>query len=140
MCADLEQRRDHGILEQITATANAFLGFFQVRAQLLALEAREGIHSLKLHATLLSLGIVFILLGYVGGMAAAVSLLSRQISVSWETIVLWLALPHLIGGVGLVWFARERLFQPLFDSTLEELEKDQGWLRKNVTSSGGRRS
>lgn len=135
-----EEPDGRGLLGQIGATVHAFLGFFHVRAQLLAVEAREGFHSFKVYATLLSLGILLVLLGYVGGMAAGVSLLSRKMELPWESILLWIALPHLLLGVALVWVARERLFQPMFDSTLDELDKDQRWLRSNLPSNGAKRS
>ena len=132
------ERIEPGILGQVGGVAHSFLCFFQVRAKLLALEAREGIHLLKVHATLLSLGILLVVLGYVGGMAGAISLAAKKTGAGWETILFWVALPHLVLGACLVWVARERLFQPFFDSTLDELEKDQRWLRENVQTDGKR--
>lgn len=134
----MEVRTEPGILRQLGGTAHSFLWFFQVRAKLLAMEAREGIHLLKVNATLLSLGMLLVMLGYTGGMAGAISLASKKLGIGWETILFWVALPHLVVGTVLVWIARERLFQPFFDSTLEELEKDQQWLRENVQADGKR--
>lgn len=133
-----DRQVDPGICGEIGATVHSFLEFFQVRAQLVALEAREGIQALKIHATVLSLGILFLLLGYVCGITAGVSLLSKKLAVEWEMMLLWVMLPHLLIGAGLVRMAFDHLFKPLFDSTLEELEKDQLWLQKNLKSNGRR--
>jgi len=138
MPTQAEKRGDPGILEEVGATVHSFLEYFQVRAQLLALEAREGIQHLRMHAALFSVGLLFLLLGYGGGIAAAVSLLARNWHIEWEVMLLWAMVPHLLLGAWLMWLAIQHNAKPLFDSTLDELEKDQSWIRKDLKSGGKR--
>lgn len=115
-------------------TAQTLHRFFQVRMQLFALEAKEASTWAQIMVALFCGGGVLLSFGYVLVICALIRLMADRFEMGWETVCLILAAPHLLAGGVLMWLAREQFSKPLFQASLNELEKDQEWLAKNLKS------
>jgi len=140
MPINTEKRSNGGIRAQVMSTAQTLHRFFQVRLELFALEAKEASVWAKVMVGLFCAGGVLLSFGYVMVICAVIRLLAKQWQMDWELVCLIMAVPHLLAGGVLMWLAQEQFSKPLFEASLNELEKDQEWLSKNLNSKDGRPS
>lgn len=132
---------DNGSLkQQLVSTTRTFLGHFQARAQLFVLEAYEASRILGTRAAHLAIGGSLLLLGYVLFVVAFIPLIADSLSIPWEFVCLVAAGLHVLAGGLLLRFAKEVFSKPMFESTLNELEKDREWLHQKAPSNDRKRN
>lgn len=115
----------------------ALVGYFKARATLAGIEARAaGLHygvaaGLAVVALfLVTLGYVFLILSIVFAVGAFF-----EGDGAWIAVMAVAAILHLAGAGVLAALAWRRVGAALFPATLEELEKDQEWLKMLSTKS-----
>ena len=122
-------------LESLQDLAASFLGYLELRLQLLGVESREtGIHLLIL--ALLFVSVLVFLGGFVIMLVVFVLYLIMLI-LHWEWGCSALALGGvlLLISIGMTVIFRFRNAKPFFLATLAEFQKDREWL-KHITKSG----
>jgi uncharacterized membrane protein YqjE len=120
-----------GLIANFSALLAAKLGYLRARLMLAGIEGKEAaIHA----AILLGLavgGLVALVFGYfllVLGLVFLIALAFDNEN-AWIWVLLGAAAMHFAGAVALVFIAKAKLSTPLFPLTLDELQKDQAWLR-----------
>lgn len=109
----------------------AKLSYLRARLALAGIEGKEAaVHA----AILLGLaigGLIALVFGYILLVLALVFVVALAFGGgnAWIWVLLGAALLHFIGAAALVFIAKARLSAPLFPLTLEELQKDQEWLK-----------
>ncbi|MEO0447903.1 MAG: phage holin family protein [Verrucomicrobiota bacterium] len=130
-----EKGSSSSIAGQVRTTARTFLAYFQVRAELFALECREAAEVYQRRALFVALCAVHLFFGYAILLICVIKLLSSYWNFSWVWVALGFSLLHFLAGF-LLWRFRERSSQgPLFEASLQEFTKDQQWLSKNENKS-----
>ena len=109
----------------------AKLAYLRARLELAGIEAREAtVH----YAIILGLAIgalVVLVFGYLFLVIALVFLVAALLGSAhaWIWVLLGAALLHLLGAAILGWIAKVKLSAPMFTASLNELKKDQEWLK-----------
>ena len=126
--------RSAGLFGHLSGLIAAKLGYLRARLKLAGIEGKEAaIHggiilglaigalvALIFGYFLLILGLVFLVaLAFGGGNA-------------WIWVLLGAAALHVLGAVVLLLIAKARLGTPIFPLTLDELQKDQEWLKNTI--------
>lgn len=124
---------------QIVGASRTFLAYFQARAQLFTLEAREASEQMGKRITFLAIGGGLLFLGYLLLLAGLIPLLADATGLSWKVIGLIAAAIHLIVGVIFVLIARKNYSEPTFEESQNELEKDREWLARNLPTSNAKK-
>jgi len=120
-----------GLFAHLAGLLAAKLAYLRARFQLAGLEAREaGVH----YAVILGLAIVAlvaVVFGYLFFVIAAVFLVAALCGGgnAWIWVMFGAALLHLLGAGALLFVAKLRLSVPMFTASLDELKKDQKWLK-----------
>jgi uncharacterized membrane protein YqjE len=119
-----------GFFSHAAACLATLLEYFRVRLELAGMESREAaVHG----AILLGLaagGLVALVFGYFFFCLGLVFLIALAFDGgnAWIWVLLGMALVHFGGAVGLGFWAKAKLKEPMFSVTLDELRKDQEWL------------
>ncbi len=121
--------------QQVRDWSRAVVGHAQIRVRLAVLEAREACQLLGSQAVYLVGGAALLFVGYLLSVAALVSLMAEKFGARWELVALGIAALHLLGGGVLVAIAKTVGNKPLFEATLQELEKDEQWLDRKSPST-----
>jgi uncharacterized membrane protein YqjE len=128
-----DPRQAGGLLAHLSALIAAKLTYLKARLELAGLEGKEAAIHLAIILGLAIGGLVLVVFGYFFFVLALVFLIALAFgSGSWVYVLLGAALVHFVGAAGLVLVARLKLGVPLFPLTLEELKKDQEWLKTNA--------
>ncbi len=120
--------------DQVRELLRSLLAHAQVRIRLALLEAKEASRILGGVALFYAVGGGFLFAGYLLSVAALVFLVAAKLDLRWEIVSLAFAGLHLAGGGILICIARKIGTRPLFEATLQELEKDEKWLAQNLPS------
>jgi uncharacterized membrane protein YqjE len=121
------------MLAHLSALVAAKLAYLKARLELAGIEGKEAAIHLAIILGLAIGGLILVVFGYFFFVLALVFLVALAFgSGSWVYVLLGAALLHIIGAAALVLIARFRLGVPLFPLTLEELKKDQEWLKSNA--------
>ena len=128
-----DKRQAGGLFAHLSALVAAKLGYLKARLELAGIEGREAAIHLGIILGLAIGALVLVVFGYFFFILALVFLLALAFGGnSWIYILIGAALVHFIGAAALVLIARVKLGTPLFPLTLEELKKDQEWLKTNA--------
>jgi len=123
------------LLDSIRDFVAFFVGYLELRLQLLGLESREtGFHLLLLALLFVSTLICF------GGfviMSVVFLLYLMMLILHWEWgwSALGLAAVLLLFSIGMAVIFRFRIVKPFFPATLAEFQKDREWLKHTTKSS-----
>ncbi len=122
----------HGLFSHFTTLLGAKLAYLRARLQLAGIEGKEAaIH----YAVILGLAIgavVIAVFGYLFFVIALVFLIAWACGGenAWIWVTLAFALGHFAGAAVLLFIAKGKLSQQVFEATLAELKKDQEWLKQ----------
>lgn len=117
------------------STARSLLAYLQIRAQLFALECKEASVLTGRRFAVWFLAGLLLFVGYSLLVVSLIELLASALGLRWVWPALLFAALHLGGGAAVWWLALTRLKRPLFEATLQELEKDQQWITQNLPSN-----
>lgn len=129
-----DQPRDAGtagVFGDFSALIAAKLSYLQARLKLAGIEGKEA----AIHGGIiigLALGaLIALVFGYILLVLALVFLVALAFGGgnAWIWVLIAAAAIHIIGALVLLLVARAKLGTPLFPLTLDELKKDQEWLR-----------
>jgi uncharacterized membrane protein YqjE len=114
---------DAGFFGHFSALLGAKLAYLRARLELAGLEGKEA----AVHAAVI-LGLA------VGALIILVFLLALALGGgnAWIFVLLGAAFLHIAGAALLLLIAKSKLGTPLFSLTLDELKKDQEWLKTNA--------
>jgi uncharacterized membrane protein YqjE len=116
---DVRGTRDYGLFAHLAGLLAAKLAYLRARLELAGIEAREAsVH----YAIILGLAI--------GALILVAALLKTPHA--WIWVLLGAAFLHLLGAGILGWIAKVKLSAPMFTASLNELKKDQEWLKKTA--------
>jgi uncharacterized membrane protein YqjE len=131
---DVHRTEDYGLFAHLAGLLSAKLAYLRARLQLAGIEAREAtVH----YAIILGLAIgalVVVVFGYLFLVIALVFLVAALLGTehAWIWVLMGAAFLHLLGAAILGWIAKEKLSAPMFTASLNELKKDQEWLKTSV--------
>tara|TARA_R110002096_G_scaffold206192_10_gene392391 strand:+ start:7457 stop:7885 length:429 start_codon:yes stop_codon:yes gene_type:complete len=132
------QNRDESgpssLKQQARDSLRALIDYGQIRVQLAILETREASRLLADQAVFIAVGAGFLFTGYMLSIAALVNLIADRFGTKWEYVGLAIAAFHVVAGCILIIVARTVRNKPIFEATLQELEKDEKWLAQNLPS------
>jgi uncharacterized membrane protein YqjE len=118
-----------GLLGNLFGALNALIAFFESRFELFAQESKSALVNIIVlvsclagAALLCGIGIIFLLVGAVAGLAHA-------LHVSWIWIAVAVALIQFVLALLCVVVARSRMKKPMFRALAAELKKDREWLK-----------
>lgn len=122
-----------GIFGHFSALLAAKLAYLKARLELAGIEGKEAAIHLGIILGLAIVALVLLIFGYFFLVLFLVFLIGLAFGGNaWVWVMLGAALLHLIGAALLLLIAKVRLGIPLFPLTLEELKKDQEWLKTNA--------
>ena len=129
--------RAGGLFAHLSTLVAANLAYLKARLELAGLESREAAIHLAIVLGLAIGGLVLAVFGYFFFVLAIVFLIALAFGggSAWIYVLLGATLVHFVGAAVLVLIARGQLGVPLFPLTLEELKKDQEWLKKNANKN-----
>lgn len=117
-----------GMSGHLRSLAASVAAYFQARLQLAGLESKEAAaHCLKI-ILWIAAGFFAAVFGYVFLCSALVLILAHLSGISWVWIMLGLGIVHFIFAFACVVIVRRIFPRPMFESTINELKKDQEWL------------
>lgn len=111
--------------------ATTFLDYLVLRFTLLAIEAREAKLTLIAGFTLLVVGLIFLLIGWVAFWIGLIPVIARSSGMFWGSVTMLVALFHVLFGILFLFLGRSRFSRSLFEDTQAEFQKDREWLEKN---------
>jgi uncharacterized membrane protein YqjE len=128
------QAKATGLFGHLSALLAAKVAYLKARLELAGIEGREAAIHLAIIGGLAVGGLVLVLFGYIFFILALVFLVAMAFESphAWIWVLGGAALVHFIGAGLLLLIAKVRLGVPLFPLTLEELKKDQEWLKTNA--------
>jgi uncharacterized membrane protein YqjE len=123
-----------GMFGHLSALLAAKLAYLKARLELAGLEGKEAAIQLAIILGLAVGALVLVVFGYFFLILALVFLIALAFDNphAWIWVLGGAALLHLLGAGLLLLFAKMRLGTPFFPLTLEELKKDQEWLKTNA--------
>jgi uncharacterized membrane protein YqjE len=128
---DVRRTGEYGLFAHLAGLLAAKLAYLRARLELAGIEAREAsVH----YAIILGLAIgalAVLVFGYLFLVIALVFLVAALLGTehAWIWVLLGAALLHLLGAMILGWIAKVKLSAPMFTASLNELKKDQEWLK-----------
>ena len=134
---DVDGTGETGFFAHFAGLLAAKLAYLRARLELAGIEAREAaVH----YAIILGLAIgalIVLVFGYLFLVIALVFLVAALLGTAhaWIWVLLGAALLHLLGAAILAWIAKAKLSSPMFTASLNELKKDQEWLKTSVKSN-----
>jgi uncharacterized membrane protein YqjE len=128
---DTPAKESAGFLGHISALVAAKLGYLRARLKLAGIEGKEAAIHGGILIGLAAGALVASIFGYFLLVIALVFLIALACGGgnAWIGVLFAAALLHFLGAVVLVLLAKARLGTPLFPLTLDELRKDQEWLK-----------
>jgi uncharacterized membrane protein YqjE len=131
---DARQAEGAGLFGNLSALLAAKLAYLKARVELAGLEGKEAAIHLAVIVGLLIGALVAAVFGYLFVILALTFLIALAFENhnAWMYVLASMALAHFIGAAVLLLIARLKLGAPLFPLTLEELKKDQEWLKTNA--------
>lgn len=119
-----------GLLRHLGALLAAKLAYLRARLELAGIEGKEAFAHVAIMVGLAIAAVIAAIFGYFFLVIAVVFLIARAIGGEvWIWVMLGAAGLHLGGALVLALVARARLARPIFPATLDELRKDQQWLK-----------
>jgi uncharacterized membrane protein YqjE len=123
-----------GLAGQLRAAALSGLGYVRARLELAGLEGKQALAQL---GGVLLMGAIALTMTLTGYVLLCVALVFGLASLSgsqhaWIFIALLVGLLHLGAAWMVLRFALQWLQEPMFPSTLEELRKDEAWLKSTA--------
>jgi uncharacterized membrane protein YqjE len=131
---DVHRTEAAGLFGHFAGLLAAKLAYWRARLELAGIEAREAsVH----YAIILGLAIgalIVLVFGYFFLVIALVFLVAALLGTehAWIWVLLGAALLHLLGAGILGWIAKTKLSASMFTASLNELKKDQEWLKTNA--------
>jgi uncharacterized membrane protein YqjE len=131
---DARRTEAAGLFGHLSALLAAKLAYLKARLELAGLEGKEAAIHLAIILALAIGSLIVAVFGYFFLVLAIVFLIARAFDGpnAWIYVLIAAALAHLVIAAGLLLIARIKLGVPLFPLTLEELKKDQEWLKTNA--------
>jgi uncharacterized membrane protein YqjE len=130
---DAPQPEAGGLFAHISALLAAKLAYLKARLELAGIEGKEAAIHLAIVLGLAIGALVVAVFGYLFLVLFVVFLIGLAFGGNaWIWVLLGAAIVHLIGAGVLLLIAKLRLGIPLFPLSLEELKKDQEWLKTNT--------
>lgn len=120
-----------GILSRLGILLGAKLAYVRARLELASLEGKEA----ALHFAMLAVLAIAVLVAFVFGyfllVIGLVFLIARVLGGdhAWMLVLLGAAGLHFLAALIFALVMRARLARPIFSATLDELKKDQQWLK-----------
>ena len=125
--------KEAGLFGHFSALLAAKLAYLKARLELAGIEGREAAIHLGIILGLAIGGLVLLIFGYFFLVIAVAFLIGLAFGGhTWVWVLFGAALLHIVGAGLLLLIAKVRLGVPLFPLTLEELKKDQEWLKTNA--------
>lgn len=126
-----------GLIAHFSALLAAQLAYLKARLELAGIEGKEAAIHLAIILGFAIGALVLAAFGYVLLVIAVVFLIARAFDNphAWMWVLACVALFHFVAAGVCLLIARLRLGRPLFPLTLEELKKDQEWLKTNAKSN-----
>ena len=123
-----------GLFAHLSALLAGKLAYLRARLELAGLEGKEAAIHFAIILGLAIGALILAVFGYFFAVLAVVFLIGLAFGggTAWLYVVAATALAHFIFAAVLLLVARAKLGAPLFPLTLEELQKDQEWLKKNA--------
>jgi uncharacterized membrane protein YqjE len=123
-----------GLFGHLSALLAAKLAYLKARLELAGIEGREAAVHLAILIALAIGALVLVIFFYLFLVIAVAFLIARAFGdgSAWPWVLVGLALFHLVIAAVLAFVAWLRLGVPLFPLTLEELKKDQEWLKTHT--------
>ncbi|HSI15593.1 MAG TPA: phage holin family protein [Chthoniobacter sp.] len=130
--ADTSQAKA-GLFGHLSTLLAAKLAYLKARLELAGIEGKEAAVHLAIIVGLAVVALVLVIFGYFFLVLFLVFLIGLAFGGNaWVWVMLGAAVIHLILAGVLLLVAKTRLGVPLFPLTLEELKKDQEWLKTNA--------
>ncbi len=124
-----------GLPESIRLILASAAGYFHARFELLSLEAKDaGANYVKLAIVLVCL-VLFLLVGLLFLVMAAVYAVAAIFSFRWGWVFLGFAVFSLALTAGLALVAKARFKAPSFPASIAEFKKDKEWLSQTKSTS-----
>jgi uncharacterized membrane protein YqjE len=129
-----DAHRAGGLFAHLSALLAGKLAYLRARLELAGLEGKEAAVHLGIILGLAIGALVLVVFGYFFAVLATVFLIALAFENhnAWLYVLAATALAHFLIAAVLLLIARAKLGAPLFPLTLEELQKDQEWLKKNA--------
>ena len=126
-----------GIFGRLAALLGAKLAYLRARLELAGLEGKEAAVHYGIILGLAIAALVITIFGYLFFVIALVFLIAWACGGgnAWIWVTLGAAFVHFIGAALLLIVAKMKLSQPMFAATLDELRKDQQWLKNPANPS-----
>jgi uncharacterized membrane protein YqjE len=130
---DSPRAKATGLFGHLSALLAAKLAYLHARLELAGIEGKEAAIHLGIILGLAIVALVMVVFGYFFLVLFLVFLIGLAFGGNaWVWVMLGAAVIHIVGAAVLLLIAKARLGQPLFPLTLEELKKDQEWLKSNA--------
>ena len=130
---DSPRAKATGLFGHLSALLAAKLAYLHARLELAGIEGKEAAIHLGIILGLAIVALVMVVFGYFFLVLFLVFLIGLAFGGNaWVWVMLAAAVIHIVGAAVLLLIAKARLGQPLFPLTLEELKKDQEWLKSNA--------
>ena len=128
---DTPKAQATGLFGHLSALLAAKIAYWRARLELAGIEGKEAAVHLAIILGLAIGALVLAVFGYILLVIALVFLIAKAFSSenAWMYVLGCAALVHFAGTALLLIIARIKLGAPLFPLTLEELKKDQEWLK-----------
>lgn len=132
---DYPHSKEHiGMFGHLSGLLAAKLGYLRARLKLAGIEGKEAAIHAGIIAGLAVGALVVLIFGYFFLVIGLVFLIALAFGGgnAWIWVLLAAAVLHILGAVILLLVAKGRLGTALFPLTLDELKKDQEWLKTTI--------
>lgn len=126
---------DGGFFTHVGETFSASAQYLRARMRLMGVESREALGHYLWIVIYLVAALVMLAFTYVFFVVSAVFLIQHLTDVHWGWVLLAAAGAHLVVVIVCALVAKAKFAQPMFQTTLAELKKDQKWLRRPTTKT-----
>ena len=128
---EASSRAEYALFAHFAALLAANLAYLRARLELAGIEAREATVHYGIILALAIGALIVLVFGYLFLVIALVFLVAALLGTAhaWIWVLLGAALLHLLGAGILGWIAKVKLAEPMFTDSLNELKKDQEWLK-----------
>jgi uncharacterized membrane protein YqjE len=128
---DVHRTGEYGFFAHLAGLLSAKLAYLRARLELAGIEAREATVHYGIILGLAIGALIVLVFGYLFLVIALVFLAAALLGTAhaWIWVLLGAALLHLLGAAILGWIAKVKLGAPMFTASLNELKKDQEWLK-----------
>jgi len=123
-----------GLFGHLSGLLAAKLAYLKARLELAGIEGKEAAIHLGIILGLAVVALVLVVFAYFFFIIALVFLVALAFGGgnAWIWVLFAAAFLHIVGAAVLLLISKSRLGQPIFPLTLEELKKDQEWLKTNA--------